>query len=168
MADYQNLFTAVQVTGPLHDGIAQHKPALSRSGTPFLLHLAGRLGNAQIGPIYLGVLGTMSLMFGLFAFTIIGMNMLASVNWDPVQFIRQLFWLSLDPPAPGNGLKFAPLNQGGWWQICGLFLTISVLLWWANVSPRTRAANGYAYRVGVCCCDLVVPGARSVPSGADG
>ena len=71
MADYQNLFTAVQVTGPLHDGVAQHKPALSRSGTPFLLHLAGRLGNAQIGPIYLGVLGTMSLMFGLFAFTII-------------------------------------------------------------------------------------------------
>ncbi len=139
MADYQNLFTAVQVTGPLHDGVAQHKPALSRSGTPFLLHLAGRLGNAQIGPIYLGVLGTMSLMFGLFAFTIIGMNMLASVNWDPVQFIRQLFWLSLDPPAPGNGLKFAPLNQGGWWQICGLFLTISVLLWWANVYRRARA-----------------------------
>ena len=113
MAEYQNLFTAVQVTGPLHDGIAQHKPALSRTGTPFLLHLAGRLGNAQIGPIYIGVLGTMSLMFGLFAFTIIGMNMLASVNWDPVQFIRQLFWLSLDPPAPGNGLRFAPLNRGG-------------------------------------------------------
>ncbi|MFZ9238691.1 MAG: photosynthetic reaction center subunit M, partial [Burkholderiaceae bacterium] len=139
MAEYQNLFTAVQVTGPLHDGIAQHKPALSRTGTPFLLHLAGRLGNAQIGPIYIGVLGTMSLMFGLFAFTIIGMNMLASVNWDPVQFIRQLFWLSLDPPAPGNGLRFAPLNQGGWWQIAGLFLTISILLWWANVYRRARA-----------------------------
>ena len=60
MAEYQNLFTTVQVTRPLHDGIPQDKPALSRSGKPFLLHLAGRLGNAQIGPIYLGVLGTMS------------------------------------------------------------------------------------------------------------
>ena len=48
MAEYQNLFTAVQVTGPLHDGVPQDKPALSRSGKPFLLHIAGRLGNAQI------------------------------------------------------------------------------------------------------------------------
>ena len=117
MAEYQNLFTSVQVVGPLHDGVPQHRPALSRTGKPWLWHLAGRLGNAQIGPVYLGVLGTMSLIFGTFAFTIIGMNMLASVNWDPIQFVRQLFWLSLDPPAPGTGLKLAPLNQGGWWQI---------------------------------------------------
>ena len=51
MADYQNLFTAVQLTGPLHDGIAHPKPALSRSGTPFPLPPAGPLGTAQVGPI---------------------------------------------------------------------------------------------------------------------
>ena len=128
MAEYQNIFTSVQAVGPLHDGMPQHKPALARSGKPVLWHLAGRLGNAQIGPVYLGVFGTLSLALGIFAFTIIGMNMLASVNWDPIQFVRQLFWLSLDPPAPGNGLKLAPLNQGGWWQIAGLFLALAAVL----------------------------------------
>ena len=68
MAEYQNLFTAVQVTGPLHHGVEQKNAMSERSGEPFLLHLAGRLGNAQIGPIYLGGLGIMSIMFGFFAF----------------------------------------------------------------------------------------------------
>jgi hypothetical protein len=39
-----------------------------------------------------------SLLFGFIAFEIIGLNMLASVNWDPVEFIRQLPWLALEPP----------------------------------------------------------------------
>jgi photosynthetic reaction center M subunit len=28
--------------------------------------------------------------------------MLASVNWNPVQFVRQLFWLALEPPSPAT------------------------------------------------------------------
>ncbi len=35
----------------------------------------------------------------------VGLNMLAQVGWDPIEFIRQLFWLSLDPPAPKYGLS---------------------------------------------------------------
>jgi photosynthetic reaction center M subunit len=35
---------------------------------------------------------------GAIWFVIIGFNMLASVGWDPFQFIRQLFWLALEPP----------------------------------------------------------------------
>ena len=31
---------------------------------------------------------------------IIGLNLLASVNWDPQAFVREFFWLSLDPPGP--------------------------------------------------------------------
>ena len=34
----------------------------------------------------------------IIAFEIIGLNMWASVGWDPIQFIRQLFWLALEPP----------------------------------------------------------------------
>ena len=169
MADYQNLFTAVQVAGPVHHGTELHDSTVERSGKPFLLHLAGRIGNAQIGPIYLGPLGIMSLMFGTLAFNIIGFNMLASVNWDPVQFVRLLFWLALEPPAPGNGLGLAPLNQGGWWQITGLFLTISVLLWWANVYRRAKALKmGTHVAWAFCCCDLVVLSIGFVPSGVDG
>jgi photosynthetic reaction center M subunit len=103
-----------------------------------IVHLLGRIGNAQLGPIYLGSLGLASLIFGTLAFNIIGFNMLAQVNWDPIQFVRQLFWLSLDPPSPAYGLKLPPLNDGGWWLMAGLFLTISLFLWWARVYTRAR------------------------------
>jgi photosynthetic reaction center M subunit len=58
------------------------------------------------------------------------MNMFASVNWDPIEFIRQLPWLALEPPGPQYGLSFPPLNDGGWWLIAGAFLTMSIMLWW--------------------------------------
>lgn len=140
MAEYQNLFTAVRVDGPSHPGVP-----LGRGNSPrsfqetYKVRAAGWLGMAQIGPIYLGPLGIASLIFGTLAINIMGFNMLAQVNWNPVEFIRQLFWLSLDPPAPEYGLKFAPLNQGGWWQLSGLFLTISILLWWTRMYTRARA-----------------------------
>ena len=41
--------------------------------------------------------------------------MLAQVNWDPIQFVRQLFWLALEPPAAEYGLRIPPLAKGGWW-----------------------------------------------------
>ena len=135
---YQNLFTQVQVTGPVHMGTELPPGNSPRSGTPVLWHLLGRIGNAQIGPIYLGGLGIASLILGTLAFNIIGFNMLASVNWDPIQFIRQLFWLSLEPPPPGYGLSFPPMNQGGWWLLAGGLLTASILLWWVRMYRRAR------------------------------
>jgi photosynthetic reaction center M subunit len=139
MAQYQNLFTTVQAVGPLHHGVPLGHGNSPRTGeTPWIVHLFGRLGNAQIGPIYLGGLGLASLIFGMLAINIMGFNMLASVNYDPIQFVRQLFWLSLEPPGPSHGLGLAPLNQGGWWQIAGLFLTISIMLWWVRVYRRAR------------------------------
>jgi photosynthetic reaction center M subunit len=141
MPQYQNLFTQVQITGPVHDGPALRTEyeTSERFGKPVLSHWLGVLGNAQIGPIYLGGLGIASLIFGLLSFQIIGWNMLASVNYSPIEMVRQLFWLALEPPAPGNGLKFPPMNQGGWWMLAGLFLTISLLLWWARMYRRARA-----------------------------
>ena len=93
----------------------------------------------QIGPIYLGPLGIASIIFGVLSFNIIGFNMLAQVNWDIVQFVRQLFWLSLEPPAPEYGLSLPPLNKGGWWLMAGGFLTVSILLWWVRMYTRARA-----------------------------
>jgi photosynthetic reaction center M subunit len=136
MAEYQNLFTQVQVVAPLHDGVPLPRGDSPRTGPPFLIHLLGRIGNAQIGPIYLGGLGVASLICGLLAFWIIGFNMLASVNWDPIQFVRQLFWLSLEPPPPSYGLSLPALNEGGWWLMAGFFLTASLLLWWARMYRR--------------------------------
>ena len=139
MAEYQNLFTTVQAVGPIHHGVALGAGNSPRTGAePRIVHLLGRIGNAQIGPIYLGSLGVASLLLGLFAFNIIGFNMLAQVNWNPIQFVRQLFWLALEPPPPAYGLQFPPMNQGGWWLFAGALTTASVLLWLARTYRRAR------------------------------
>jgi photosynthetic reaction center M subunit len=140
MAEYQNLFTQVQAIGPAQTGIPLPARDSPRTGKPMRSYWLGKLGAAQIGPIYLGPLGLASLITGTLAFNIIGLNMLASVNWDPIQFIRQLFWLALEPPPPQLGLTLMPpLNQGGWWLIAGGLLTTSILLWWVRMYTRARA-----------------------------
>ncbi|WP_422016086.1 photosynthetic reaction center subunit M [Roseateles sp.] len=138
MAEYQNLFTSVQVTAPSYPGVPLGRDEYQREGKGLHWHLLGRIGDAQLGPIYLGWLGVCSLICGFIAFEIIGLNMWASVGWDPVQFARQLFWLALEPPPPAYGLKLPPLNQGGWWLLAGFFLTASILLWWARMYRRAR------------------------------
>jgi photosynthetic reaction center M subunit len=104
----------------------------------FMNRFLGMIGDAQIGPVYLGWLGITSLVFGFVAIEIIGLNMLASVDWDLIEFIRQLPWLALEPPPPAYGLSFPPLAQGGWWLIAGGFLTASIFLWWFRMYKRAR------------------------------
>ena len=139
MAVYYNLFTTVQAKGPVHHGVELGPGNSPRFGHPAIFWLLGKIGNAQLGPIYLGGFGVLSLVCGMLAFNIIGLNMLASVNWDPVQFVRQLFWLALEPPPPEYGLSMPPLNQGGWFLIVGLLLSISVLAWWVRMYRRAIA-----------------------------
>ena len=138
MAQYQNLFTTVNAVGPVSHGVELGHGNSPRTGEPLLNYWLGKLGNAQLGPIYLGGLGLASIIFGTLALNIIGFNMLAQVNWDPIQFIRQLFWLALEPPPPQYGLSIPPMNQGGWYLLSSLFLLISVLLWFARVWRRAR------------------------------
>jgi photosynthetic reaction center M subunit len=137
MATYQNVFTQIQVRGHPETGVPLPAGDEPRLGAPWFSGLMGRLGNAQVGPIYLGKLGVASLLCGFLAFEIIGLNMWASVNWDPVQFVRQLFWLALEPPGPQYGISvLPPLAEGGWWLIAGFFLTLSIILWWVRTYRR--------------------------------
>jgi photosynthetic reaction center M subunit len=167
---YQNIFTQVQVRGPVEAGIPLPRGDDERVGTPFYNWLAGWFGNAQIGPVYLGFLGTASLIAGTIWFVIVGFNMLASVGWDPIQFIRQLFWLALEPPPAKYGLSIVPpLNEGGWYIISSVFLLAAVLLWWIqDLCPGTGARPRHPCLLGLRRGDLAVPGARSVPSHSDG
>jgi photosynthetic reaction center M subunit len=147
MANYQNIFTQVQVRGAPELGMPLPRNDWTRSLPPFFNYWAGKFGNAQIGPIYLGWTGVASLVCGFLAIEIIGFNMLASVNWDIVQFIRLLPWLALEPPGPEWGLRILPpLKEGGWWLIAGFFLTASILLWWMRTYLRARAL-GMGYHV---------------------
>ncbi len=140
MASYQNIFTQVQVRGPIEYGVPLPAGQMSRDLKPWFSRLLGYFGNAQIGPIYLGTLGVASLICGFLAFEIIGLNMWASVNWNPIEFVRQLPWLSLQPPPPEYGLQiFPPLDQGGWWLMAGFFMTTSVILWCIRTYVRARA-----------------------------
>ena len=106
----------------LHSSSLNHPPELGvalpedghepRFNNTFINRWLGLIGHAQIGPFYLGWTGLGALTFGLLAFAMIGMNMFASVGWDPVQFVRQLFWLSLEPPGPQYGFSpFVPLSE---------------------------------------------------------
>jgi photosynthetic reaction center M subunit len=136
--EYQNIFTRVQVRGPAHWGPAT-TGSWVRQGEPFFSYWMGKIGDAQVGPVYLGFLGIASLICGFIAIEIIGLNMWASVGWDPVQFVRQLPWLALEPPPPQYGLSLPPLAEGGWWLMAGFFLTLSILLWWLRSYKRARA-----------------------------
>lgn len=139
MAEYQNLFNRVQVRAPGDPGVEQPAGSLRRLGRPSFSYWLGRIGDAQVGPIYLGWAGVASLITGFIAIEIIGLNMWASVNWDPIEFVRQLPWLALEPPPPAYGLSLPPLNDGGWWLMAGFFLTASILLWWTRMYQRARA-----------------------------
>jgi len=140
MAEFQSIFTQVQVRAPAYPGVPFAKPGIwPRQGTPSFIHLFGRFGDAQIGPFYLGTLGLASIFFGILAIEIIGLNMMAQVNWNPIEFVKQLFWLGLMPPAPEYGLKIPPLAKGGWWLMAGFFLTLSILLWWLRTYRRAKA-----------------------------
>ncbi len=136
MATYQNIFTRVQVRSAPDYGIAVPRGDTERMGVPLFSYWLGKIGNAQIGPVYLGWTGVTSLLCGFIAIEIIGLNMWASVNWDPIEFIRQLFWLALEPPAPEYGLTLPPLAKGGWWLLAGFFLTTSIILWWIRTYRR--------------------------------
>ncbi|MFK8015695.1 MAG: photosynthetic reaction center subunit M [Gammaproteobacteria bacterium] len=139
MIEYQNIFTRVQVSAGPEPSVPLNNPGWIRQGGPFMNHWLGKIGDAQIGPFYLGWLGVTSLLFGFIAIEIIGLNMAASVNWNPLEFVRQLPWLALEPPSAEYGLTIPPLNEGGWWLMAGFFLTTSIMLWWLRMYRRARA-----------------------------
>ena len=83
MIEYQNIFTQVQVRGPAEMGMDnENNMSSERVGNPRFSNLIGWLGNAQLGPVYLGWTGVISLATGLLWFNIVGLNMLAQVGWS--------------------------------------------------------------------------------------
>jgi photosynthetic reaction center M subunit len=140
MPGYQNIFTQIQVRGPAELGVALPRGDFPRDGKPWHSHLLGLIGNAQVGPIYIGWLGVASIVCFFIAFEIIGLNMFASVGWNPAEFLRQLPWLSLQPPPPQYGLQILPpMQEGGWWLIAGFFMTSGLLLGFARIYTRAKA-----------------------------
>ena len=139
MGEYKNIFNQVQVQGPIEWGVDNDRNMSSerteRAGFNTWL---GWFGNAQLGPIYLGTWGLVSLITGLAWFLIVGFSMLASVDFNLAIFVRELFYLSLDQPGEEYGLGIPPLNDGGLWLIASFFLLISVMTWWVRTYRRAE------------------------------
>jgi photosynthetic reaction center M subunit len=102
-------------------------------------NLAGWFGNAQLGPIYLGTFGVISLATGAIWFFMVGAWFWHLAGLNPAVFMRDLFYMALEPPAAEYGLGFAPLGEGGLWLIASFFLLISVLTWWVRTYLRAEA-----------------------------
>ena len=139
MAEYQNIFTQVQVQGPPEMGV-DPSGALSAertNGTAFS-KLAGVFGNAQLGPIYLGTFGLISLVTGFAWFFMVGLSFWDQVDYSPALFLRELFWLSLEPPAEEYGLSIPPMAEGGYFLLASFFLLISVMTWWVRTYLRAE------------------------------
>ena len=138
MSRFHSLYTQIQIRGP-------HEPPLPVPGRdrhgflkPRFSAWVGWAGDPQIGPSYLGWWGIVSLVTGTLSFMIMGFNFWAQADWNTVEFIRGMAWHRLDPPT-GPGLYLRDLNEGGWWQIAGTLLTISILCWWARMYTRAKA-----------------------------
>ena len=59
MAEYQNIFTRVQVRSPFEPGVPISGGKFFRVGKERFSYWAGKLGDAQIGPIHLGATGVL-------------------------------------------------------------------------------------------------------------
>lgn len=139
MAEYQNIFTQVQVRGHAEAGLVEDVEVRNRTNDGGFSNLLGWFGNAQLGPIYLGTMGVISLACGAIWFMTVGAWFWYQAGFNPAVFLRDLFWFSLEPPAEEYGLGFAPLAQGGLWLIASFFLLISVLTWWVRTYLRAQA-----------------------------
>ncbi len=139
MAEYQNIFTQVQVRAAPEMGLTEGVELSNRTKGARFSNLAGWLGNAQLGPIYLGTMGVISLVAGAAWFFTVGMWYWHQAGYNPAVFLRDLFWFSLEPPAEEYGLGFAPIAEGGLWIIASFFLLVSVLAWWVRTYLRAQA-----------------------------
>ncbi len=139
MAEYQNIFTQVQVRAEPEMGLVEGVELTNRSSSAGFSNLAGWIGNAQLGPIYLGTMGVISLVSGAIWFMTVGAWYWYQAGLNPAVFLRDLFWFSLEPPAEEYGLGFAPIAEGGLWIIASFFLLVSVCAWWVRTYLRAQA-----------------------------
>jgi photosynthetic reaction center M subunit len=136
MAEYQNFFNQVQVRGEPEMGLVEDVDVSNRTtGTPFI-NLLGIFGNAQLGPIYLGTWGVISLGTGAIWFMIVGAWFWHQAGYNPAVFMRDLFYFSLEPPAPEYGLSIPPMDKGGLFLLAGFFFLISICTWWIRLYRR--------------------------------
>ncbi len=101
--------------------------------------LGGDLFDFWVGPFYVGFFGVTTIFFSVVGIMMIAYDVSLGPTWNP--------WLiSVNPPAIENGFAFAPLKEGGFWQlitICALGAFIS----WALREVEICRKLGIGYHV---------------------
>jgi photosynthetic reaction center M subunit len=139
MAEYQNIFTQVQVRAAPEMGMVENVDLGNRTKSAAFSNLAGWFGNAQLGPIYLGTFGVVSIATGLIWFVMVGAWFWHLADYNAAVFVRDLLWMSLEPPAPEWGLRIPPMSEGGLFLLAGFFFLISLSTWWMRTYLRAEA-----------------------------
>jgi photosynthetic reaction center L subunit len=85
--------------------------------------VGGNLFDFWVGPFYVGFFGVTTFFFAALGTLLIFYGAAMGPTWNP--------WLvTINPPVVENGLAFAPLMQGGLWQII-TFCAIGAFVSWA-------------------------------------
>jgi len=99
-------------------------------------------GEGQVGPVYLGFWGVLSVVAGGIASFIIIEDYLFQVGYNPLLFLREFFVLATNPPAAEYGLGLGPSwHEGTAWVFATFLLHVSVLAWLMRLRDRARAAG---------------------------
>ena len=84
--------------------------------------IGGNLFDFWVGPFYVGFFGVTTFFFAALGTMLIFYGAAMGPTWNP--------WLiSINPPPIENGLAFAPLMQGGLWQIITMCAAGSFISW---------------------------------------
>ncbi|MCA3629909.1 MAG: photosynthetic reaction center subunit L [Methylobacterium sp.] len=101
--------------------------------------LGGDLFDFWVGPFYVGFFGVTSAFFAILGTTLIIFGASQGPTWNP--------WLiSINPPDVSYGLAFAPLAEGGLWQII-TFCAIGAFCSWALREVEICRKLGMGYHV---------------------
>jgi len=146
MAEYQNIFTQVQVQGAPELGMVEGVDLANRGRGARFSTLAGWFGNAQLGPIYLGTMGVISLFAGTVWFVMVGFWFWDQAGYNPAAgedvkspeyedtFFRDLVGYSVGTLGIHRVGLLLALNAGFWSAICiilsGPFWSRGWPEWW--------------------------------------
>ena len=101
--------------------------------------LGGDLFDFWVGPFYVGFFGVTAAFFSVFGTALILLGASQGPTWNP--------WLiSIDPPPIEYGLSFAPLDQGGIWQLVTM-CAIGAFVSWALRQVEICRKLGIGYHV---------------------
>ena len=105
--------------------------------------IGGNLFDFWLGPFYVGFFGISAAFFALLGTFLIFYGASMGNTWNP--------WLiSIEPPELAVGLSFAPLTEGGIWQLVTICAHGAFLSWaLRQVEISRKLGMGSAYTRGV-------------------